>query len=319
MESIKVSMNEKRLVISLNGQINAATVDGLIKELNVGFDYYQYPAITVRLDSPGGDYTSMRTLMNAINVHHLANQHIHVHAAQICASAAALILAHGAWGTRTVEPHTTLLFHWARASLEVGQVITSDMASSLAKGLSTADQKVLEQLVCSMSGGAGSNIVLVRTMSKRLDEVLVNWCEISRTSQNHTEAKSVKQPVWLKALQRQIKRWTAETDERKRTAAIVSCLKARFELDSIMDLREAYVLCLIDVVSGVLPRITSVIDSRIAIQKINSVATERSQVSEFTPKPEVNNEGQMPSLSSQRTGTFDRGSNASKYSERIEA
>lgn len=319
MECLKVSMNEKRLVISLNGQINARAAQDLVTELDVGFAYYQYPAITVRLDSPGGDYTAMRTLMNAINTHRLDHHPIHVHAAQVCASAAALVLAHGAWGTRTVEPYTQLLFHWVRASFEVGQVLTSDMAASLAKGLSAADQKTFEQLVGAMSNGAGSNKLLVHTMSERLDELLVNWHEISRALVSGGDAKSPKQLVWLKELQRHLKRWTAETDDKKRTAAIVSCLKTRFELDLMMDLREAYVMGLIDVVRGVLPWTKPVMVPGVDMPKVISVTAEKIQARECHPKSPADDEGQPLSLSSQGVGTNDHEAAVSKYSERGEA
>ena len=40
MDRIEVSMNEKTLTLTLNGQLTDASVRGLIKELDYGFDYY---------------------------------------------------------------------------------------------------------------------------------------------------------------------------------------------------------------------------------------------------------------------------------------
>ena len=253
METIEVAMNEKNMAIILTGPINTASVKRLVQEMDYGFDYYQFSGITVQLDSPGGEYKAMLTLLDCMKRRQQANQLINMQATHVCASAAALVHAHGTWGTRTVEPDTHLLFHWARALFQVGQVVTSDMAVSLAKGLSTVDQKILERLVASMCAGAGGEQALVDTMSARLDSLLLHWDETARALSDGVDGRSANQCDWAKVLQKNIKRWQAECDVRKQVAGVVLCLKSRFEKDLAMDLREAYALCLIDVVKGILP------------------------------------------------------------------
>lgn len=253
MDRIEVSMNEKTLTLTLNGQLTDASVRGLIKELDYGFDYYQFPQITVCLDSPGGEYLAMHRLLNAFKARRLSNRAVHVHAAHMCASAAALVLAYGTWGKRTVEPDTHLLFHWTRATFEAGQVLTSDSAAILARGLSTVDQKTLAQLVTAMSEGAGGVNALLDTMMSRLQEVLDHWVPIAATLHSEMDRRSVKQFAWVKEMQRNIKRWSAECDATKQTKGIVTFLKSHFERDQMMDLRQAYAMCLIDRVQGVLP------------------------------------------------------------------
>jgi len=251
---IEVSMNEKQLAITLTGPITTATVKGLIREIDYGFDYYHYPVITVRLDSPGGEHLAMRTLLDTLALRRRARRPIHVHATQLCASAAALILAHGGWGTRTVEPNTHLQFHWSRAMFEAGLVLTRDMATSLVKGLTMADQKTLENLVASMCAGAGGQKALVDSMSFRFGELLDNWEAVAMALDRDVEKpQPVRLVAWVKELQRHIKRWSDEQSPKKQTTTIVEFLKARFEKDTVMDLRQAYVLCLIDVIKGVLP------------------------------------------------------------------
>ncbi len=254
MYPLEIAMNEKHLSVTLTGPIDTATVRLLANEVRLGFDYYQFSEMTLTLDSPGGEYNAMRSLLDIIHKRKAQNCHVHVQATQLCASAAALVLAHGQWGTRSVEPGTKLLFHWARASFKDGLTLTSDAAASLAQGLSTTDQRTLEHLVDCLCAGAGNAGKLVAEISSRLDGLLDDWGDIAAALGSDSDARAPKQIEWVKDLQRNLKRWLSEPSSVKQKAALVTTLKARFEKDSLMDLREAYALCLIDGVSGVLPR-----------------------------------------------------------------
>lgn len=253
MEHIEFSMNEQQLAVTLNGEITSEAVRRLVSEIRLGFDYYKFPQITLRLDSPGGEYKAMKALIDACNAYRAENLSVHVQASQQCASAAALVLAQGHWGTRTVEPDTQLLFHWVRTSFQAGQILTSDLAANLARGLSSTDDKILERLVASMCRGAGNETALIKTIVDRLDELLNNWNATAAGLSEDAPQNCVKSCEWLKELQRNVKRWIALADTTRQKAAVISFLKARFEKDSVMDLREAYALCLIDAVRGVLP------------------------------------------------------------------
>jgi len=87
----------------------------------------------------------------------------------------------------------------------------------------------------------------------------------------------------------------------------------------MMDLREAYVMGLIDVVRGVLPWTKPVMVPRVDMPKIKSVTAEKIQVHECNPESPADDEGQPLSLSSQGVGTNDRDIAVSKYSERGKA
>lgn len=253
MNSIDVAMNERELSISFAGPLSAESVKGLIQELDCGFDYYQYPSIRVQLDSPGGEFRAMHMLLERFSLRKDAGQMVEVHASHLCASAAALVLANGCWGTRQVEPTTHLQFHWSRAALDGGQVLTSDMAASLARGLSSVDQKTLEQLVTSMVQGAGDTKALVDTMAMRLDQVLQNWQVVAAVLElGINRPTPVKLTPWVKELQKHLKNWSAQRDLVKLKAGIVGFLKELFQKDERMDLRQGYALCLIDSVRGVL-------------------------------------------------------------------
>ena len=135
MNNFEIEMNENQLTLSLTGPIDTQSVRALASEIRVGFDYYKFSDLTVALSSPGGEYIAMHSLLDVINKRKAKNCSIHIRAGRQCASAAALLLAHGKWGTRTVEPTTHLLFHWARASFHSGSTLTSDGAANLAHDL----------------------------------------------------------------------------------------------------------------------------------------------------------------------------------------
>lgn len=253
MSTLEIDMNEACLNLVLSGTISTQSMRQLASEIRLGFDYYKFSDVTVTLDSPGGEYVAMRSLLEVIGKRKVENCNVHVRAGQQCASAAALLLAHGKWGTRFVEPTTRLLFHWARASFKDGLTVTSDVAASLAHGLSNADRQVLECLVDSLSDGAGSTALLVTEIQKRLDSLMQNWGTVARSLTFDDTDRSPRQVVWIRELQRNLKRWHAEPNSWKLKSTLVSTLKSRFEKDTAMDLREAYVLCLIDIVNDVLP------------------------------------------------------------------
>lgn len=277
MEPIEVSMNERQCLITLTGQISTDSVNRLIREIDLGFDYYQFPEVTVLLDSPGGENTAMLTLLELFKQRRLQNRPVHVHASQLCASAAALILSNGYWGTRAVEPQTQLLYHWSRAVLPQGQFLTSEIAASLAKGLSGVDQKMLDRLFNEMCTGAGGEQALIDMISDRLDELLGSWDETARSLNPPGDHGTAKQTAWVKVLQKNIKQWNAKTSINKKKAGVESYLKAIFEKDAMMDLREAYALCLLDIVKGVLPPLKSSIVSLTKVQRrpCNDVVTDR--------------------------------------------
>jgi len=253
MHPIDITMNEKQLAITLTGAIDTQSVQLLINEIELGFDYYKFSELALRLNSPGGEYTAMRNLMDVMTARKANNHVIHVHANQVCASAAALVLATGHWGTRSVELDTELLFHWSRATVPVGQTLTSGGAANLAHGLSAANQRVLDRLVSAMCRGAGSSQKLVESIAWRLDSLLAYWDDVEMALRSDAVPRSARQYEWVKELQRQLKRWVSEADAHKQKSGVMAYLKSRFERDSIMDLREAYAVCLIDVVNGVLP------------------------------------------------------------------
>ncbi|MBP9906278.1 MAG: ATP-dependent Clp protease proteolytic subunit [Rhodoferax sp.] len=253
MQRIQVSMNEQSLSIVLTGPIDAESVQDLGHEIELGFEYYKFNEITLKLNSPGGDFNAMRSLMEQIKCYRRKNLPIHVHAGQMCASAAALVLANAHWGTRSVQMDTQLLFHWSRTSMASGMVLTGELAAHLARNLSAHDQVIMSQLVHSLCAGAGGGSALVHLLEARLHVLLKNWPQQEAAMHFDSKENSVKKLAWVRDLQRSLMRWKAQPDPVKKVSALTQYLQDRFERDSMMDLRQAYCLCLIDKINGLFP------------------------------------------------------------------
>lgn len=254
MKTVNVKVTPKQLSIYLTGAIDSQSVAALTAEFETGFDYYQYREVTLQINSPGGEYKAMRALLDEIDRRAANDCTVQVHAGQVCASAAALVLASGQWGQRVVDRDTRLLFHWVRAPMRDGLALTSDVAADLAKGLATTDQKVLARLVGRMERSAGGINALIAVMETRLSALEVNWIGVEEALDNETKATSASKTEWVRRLRRQLNKWQPESNSGKLSQAVIDYLSARFQHDTLMDLREAYCLALVDIVCGVLPQ-----------------------------------------------------------------
>ena len=246
--------------VGLSGPIDAELVEAVCTELELGFAYYKYKEIKLGLNSPGGEYHAMQTLMTQIRHYAHDNHQVHVQAGQMCASAAAFLLANANWGTRRVQVDTQLLFHWTRANMAPGLAMTGDLAAGLARNLNALDQMLITQLVESLCAGAGGESALIYTIESRLFGVQQAWDQVESVMQRNAMAPASKDRAWVMALQRNLRRWRSASENRKKLSGLTHYLKLRFEKDSMMDLREAYALCLIDEIGGVWPMSGSRVD-----------------------------------------------------------
>jgi len=181
-------------------------------------------------------------------------QTVHVSAGPICASAAAIMLAHGTWGQRTVAPTSMVLFHTGRLHMNAMD-LTRERAVTLAQQLSKVDQRLVTSLVTTMCNGAGSEDKLRSEMQRRCETLSQNWDELHLVLAEHDIFAAATRAPWLKTLHTGLSRnrkpsLQARCGEFK--VWLIRYLVERFEEDSAMDLREAYALGLIDCVDGVL-------------------------------------------------------------------
>lgn len=231
-----------------------STIDELLEVIDLGFGYYKYPEITLTLNSPGGYIVAMKRLTAVCQKYRQGEQVLRVHANRQCASAAALVLAQSAWGSRTVSADTQLLFHLSRTMVPIGQTLDREGAQDLLSQLSGVDDTLFRQLMASQCSQAGGIDRLLSTMQDRCAEVVNHWQELSQLLFDFVPTKAQKPTGLVQKLQRQLPQWLRLSNAEQKQKKLLAVYKQRFEPDTSMDLREAYALCLIDRVLGVLPQ-----------------------------------------------------------------
>jgi hypothetical protein len=166
-----------------------------------------------------------------------------------CASAAAILLAMGHWGERRVDQSTVLLLHTLRIDSNL-KGMTATLSGSLSQSLTSADFHLLDILVQRMLDQSGSEAALIETVNARFKQVERNWSELETKLCPHIISNRRKsRPDWFRSL---AKLDRAASADGKFTSDLRKYLYERMQSDFQMDLREAYVLCLIDQIDDVL-------------------------------------------------------------------
>jgi ATP-dependent protease ClpP protease subunit len=222
----------------------------LVDRVDSLFAYYRYNRIVLSIESPGGAVDGMEYVLRAMDTWAKEGRLVAVESTFQCASAAAFILAMGAWGHRRVDRGTYLLFHSARIDGSSMAGLTAAASRSLLQTLNGVDQKMLDVMINKMlleSGGAANLVELVLARVRYVD---LHWKDLAADLTTlSTGIDGNRKPDWLKALQK----WTRHgADPRKFVLEMRKHLNLRLQRDVRMDLCEAYVLCLIDEIDGVL-------------------------------------------------------------------
>ena len=227
------------------------TLDGAArfsKILDNLFGYYLYRSVTVNLESPGGQVVGLDYMLRAVDSWKRKGRNLAVRSTFECASAAALFLSYGKWGSRTVDKQTNLVFHGARfdpRSFSEFSAISSSLAS---RHMSEMDNRIVEHLTTSLTTSAGSAEALRSLLFDRIQYVASNWEEIVYSMSSLTfHDENTRKPQWIKSIQKV----GSTSDPKAFLPAYIGYLSRRFQSDSRMDLREAYSLCLIDEVGDV--------------------------------------------------------------------
>lgn len=232
-----------------SGVICQTGAAALQQQLESLFDYYQYNRIELRLESPGGSVEALQYMLRQISRYEGQGRAVAVRTTFLCASAAAILLAMGAWGERCVDRATALLFHSARVGSNV-QGLTATVSSNLSQVLQGADRHLVDILVDRMVRQTGSTQALANMVHARCQRVEYNWSQLSSHLYAFTpESEGKRRPEWLRSLAKIACTGVAGG---KFASELKKHLQIRFERDVRMDVREAYVLCLIDEVEGVL-------------------------------------------------------------------
>ena len=251
--NISMSLNENSMQLVFGHAFTDHSVQKLITSMRLGFDYYKYPQVEVVMDSLGGDARAMKALLEEVQLISKQKKQLTIVAGNQCASAAAIVLANGTWGTRRTKRDTLLLFHSPLAHLRAEQTLNRESGEVLVKVLSNIGANLLSQLVqnqCQQVGGADA---LLSHMRNRLDEVTQHWNAMSDKLFEVVNKKSDKPTATLQRLGSNLDRWSKLKNEEMKVKKLIELLNQRFDMDTLMDLREAYALCLIDKVDGLLP------------------------------------------------------------------
>jgi hypothetical protein len=223
------------------------------------FGYYKYERITLSIESPGGVIDGLEYVLRTMTKWAGEGRVVAVRSTFQCASAAAFLLAMGEWGKRRVDRATFLLFHSARIDSSAIGGMTAAYSTNLSQALSSVDRKLLEVLLGQMLKQTGSAQGLSNLIASRIRYLDKNWKQITNSLSTLTSGHSLSKTDWLKALQK----WTrVGTDPNKLVVEMKKHLQSRLQHEARMDLREAYALCLIDEIDGVLDAGSALRDSQ---------------------------------------------------------
>ena len=250
---LSMSMNENSMQVEFSDQYSVQSIKQLIGVIRLGFDYYKYPQVILVMNSPGGETRAMKSLLEEMESLPKKNRQLTIVAGNLCASAGAMVLAHGVWGTRIASCETVLLFHSPSAHLRAEQAINREAGERLVRVLSASGSNSMNQLVVHIARQAGGIDALLLHMRQRLDEVTQHWNTMSNKLYEFVEKKNDKPTAVLQRLGSQLVRWSKLKNESLKIEKLIDMLTQRFDLDTSMDLREAYALCLIDKVDNLLP------------------------------------------------------------------
>jgi ATP-dependent protease ClpP protease subunit len=245
-----LEMGTHEASIAYTGTVTKAGAMALEQQLEQLFGYYRYSRIHLTLESPGGSIDALEYIVRQMHCWEQQGRVVAVQSTFECASAAAVLLAFGLWGERSVDRHTYLLWHSARIdSAPLGRV-TAASSGNLHQGLSRVDSKMLDLLLNRMQTQAGGAQALADLIGCRVAYVQSHWKELATATSSLTmEHDGNRNPDWLKTLQKLVLR---DSDPQKLLASIKKHLSTRLQSEVRMHLCEAYCLCLIDEIREVI-------------------------------------------------------------------
>ena len=242
-------MGAQEAVLSYSGSLCRSGVLALEYQFERLFGYYKYERIVLSIESPGGEIDGLEYLLRTMAKWAGEGRVVAVRSTFQCASAAAFLLAMGEWGKRRVDRATFVLFHSTRIDSSAMGGMTAVHSTNLSQALSSVDRKLLEVLVNRMLTQTASAQGLADLIASRIGYLDTHWMEIAGGLSTLTGGGDTRKPAWLRALQK----WTREgADPHKLVVELKKHLQSRLQHEARMDLREAYALCLIDEIVGVL-------------------------------------------------------------------
>lgn len=238
---------QHRLRASYVGAVDPSGALELDKVVELAFGYYRYPTLELAIESPGGLADALVPMATALQRWRARGHAIEVRSTFQCASAAALLLAGGTWGGRSVMPGTALVFHFPRVMVNRA-VIKSSAAAHISRRLRHGDERTLSWLCGTVASSAGGVSALALHVAERTAELRSRWDEVAQAMINPLSGDAygaVPGPSMLKVVERVLAAPVFEAAYRKAVGQMM-------EQDAPIDLRLAYALGLVDRVEGVL-------------------------------------------------------------------
>lgn len=221
--------------------VMALQFDRMLTVLRV---YYGYQDIKLVIHSPGGQLLALQHMLAAMDRWRAMGGRVSTHATMETGSAAALLLAMGEVGQRSAQPHTQLLFHHTRVKQSSDSNLTAAGASSTANRLLHLDRTLIECVAKHLNAASGG---AVNFGQKGLTRCGVLHGRFNESSEELGLHPLRREPDWLKETTQAF----AKVAHQDKLDAYIQLLGRRFGRDEIMDLREAWVLQLIDAVVGI--------------------------------------------------------------------
>lgn len=235
---VNLTLQDHIAVINVSAEISESTAMAVEAALEKVGAYYQYERILLRVNSGGGLLRALRHMLDAIQNWREKGIRIETEVTFCAASAAAVLVSLGELGTRTVQRHSSLLYHHARLAGS-DSAITATGANRLASLLESSDQKLMDRMITHMVDGSGGIQHFARQGQMRCELLGDKSAEIAVALELPLEKKN---PSWLK----EITKVFNEVEAKGALSSYQRYLAQRMEIDTAMDLREAYALCLID-------------------------------------------------------------------------
>ena len=141
--------------LTMTGPLTPAMVLDMRRQFRTAVEYYRYNLVEIEIDSPGGDAGALRALSIEMEWLRTNGCAIRSTAMMQACSAAALTLAMGTVGMRTVQPYTQLLFHNSRATPQGEYPLTAIHAIAAAGQLQRLDAQVVDMVVNHLTRARG--------------------------------------------------------------------------------------------------------------------------------------------------------------------
>lgn len=173
---VRVVTEPHKALVRYQGDICHHGADQLEQQLALHADYYHYTAFDLGWDSNGGCALAMRRIMDAMQRLHAKGFEVTSSASGRACSAAAVLLSGGAWGSRSVKPHTTLLYHRA-GFLSASHRLTEGETRQITRELKRLDAELIDGLLSSGLRAVGSR-GLQETVTTRCRWLQDHWSTV---------------------------------------------------------------------------------------------------------------------------------------------